>query len=244
MSRFSDLNLNVREGELQADSAIIKRLADQDFEVTCRDWITLSGVLIEYGYSVLMGWLVGGGIYEAAKSKGDTGVLGLSRIPRELKLDQMDAHDLTTMLLEAAIRRFHQTLLDGLWQPEKGARLSTFFVGRCLMELPDVYGRWHRQQERWAREIAVVEQVDDGRFTDDPCERAINTVYLDEVLPPGRFEHVRVMLLLSESGYTMAEIAAQFTDAGILYSEATVRTRISRARALVRNRHRGERGGA
>jgi DNA-directed RNA polymerase specialized sigma24 family protein len=243
MSRFPDQNLNVRELELQADSAIIRRLADQDFEVTCRDWITLSEVLIEYGYSVLMGWLVGGGIYEAAAGKGDGGVLGLSRIPRDLKLDQMDAHDLTTMLLEAAIRRFHQTLRDGSWQPEKGARLSTFFVGRCLMQLPDVYGTWHRQQERWAREITVVDQVDDGRFTDDPCDAATAAVYLDEVLPPGKFEHVRVMLLLSESGYTMAEIAAQFTEAGLPCSEATVRTRISRARSLVRNRYRGERGG-
>jgi hypothetical protein len=231
--------------EPEADAEIVRRLAEQNFDPRCRDWVELSGALIEYGYSVFVGWFLSGGAYQAAARQGRSGVRGLSRIPRDLKLQEDDAHDLTTTLIETAIPRFHQTLSDHRWQPGGGASLNTFFIGRCLMELPDVYERWHLQQDRWTREIVDLSDVDDGRFSSDPAEAAIATIFLDEVLPRDQYEHVRVMLEMSQSGYTMTEIADMFTRSGIFYSEAMVRTRISRTRSSVRLRlARGARGGS
>jgi DNA-directed RNA polymerase specialized sigma24 family protein len=226
-----------------ADEEIVRRLAREHFDPKGPTWRILSETLIAYGYSVFKGWLMTGAVYRAAASHGSAGIRGLARIPKDLKLREDDAHDLTATLLTTAIARFRRTLQDGGWRPNGGASLRTFFVGRCLMELPDVYERWRRQQDRWAREVTDVSGVDDGRFSADPADAAVASVHLDELLPPTEYEHVRVMLTLAQSGYTVAEISCLFTEAGIPYSEATVRTRISRTRAKVRKQQdRSERG--
>jgi DNA-directed RNA polymerase specialized sigma24 family protein len=232
-----------RATEPLADAEILRRLTAEGFDPRRAMWVELSGALAEYGYDVFIGRLMAGTVYRMAAGQGSRGVLGLSRLPRELKLPHDDAHELTAGLLEVAIPRFLGTLRAGLWHPDGGASLRTFFIGRCLMELPDAYERWHRQQERWAQAHADPADVDDGRFSLDPAAAALDAVELDELLPRAEFEHVRVMLLLAEYGYTTSEISELFTKSGMRYTEATVRTRISRARARARARHdRNERG--
>jgi hypothetical protein len=224
-----------RRTESQADAEIVRRLEELRFDPRCPEWRAISDVLIGYGYSVFRGWLTGGTVYEAAAAHGGAGVRGLGRIPRGLRLPGDDAHDLTMMLLETAIRRFRLTLQEGRWHAEAGASLATFFIGRCLMELPDVHERWRRQRDRWGRDVMDAPDVDDGRFSVDPSEPAIAAVYLDEILPRDEFEHVRVMFELSQSGYTLVEISDLFTASGIPYSEAAVRSRINRARDRARD---------
>jgi hypothetical protein len=232
---------------VRADAAIVERLRASDFAVTSPEWAELAAQLINYGYSVCKGWLMTGQVYRAAADLGSSGVRGLSRVPRDLKLQEDDAHDLATTLLEASIERFRLTLREGQWQAAGGASLSTFFIGRCLMQLPDVYERWRRQQDRWAREVIDVDVIHlaDRRFSTDPdpADIALAEAELDELLPRERFGDVRFMIKLSQSGYTMSDIAKYFTDAGTPHSEAKVRTSISRARKWARERRdRNERG--
>jgi DNA-directed RNA polymerase specialized sigma24 family protein len=245
MSRSSDDEQNGTASELEADAEIVRRLAEDDFALTSPTWTKLAEVLIEYGYSVLKGWLIAGEIYEQAAKLGQGGVRGLPRIPRDLRLRVDDAHDVAASLLEAAIQRFRQTLREGRWQPDQKASLRTFFVGRCLMELPDAYQRWQRQQDRWANESpdADVFDVVDSRLSDDPSEAAITAVYFDQALSDEEHEHVRVMFKMAYNNYTVAEIAEYFTNKGFPCTEAMVRTRISRARVRARRRRdQNERG--
>jgi hypothetical protein len=226
-----------------ADAAIVARLAAQDFDESSDDWVKLSRALIEYGYPIFVGWLISGEVYQAAAKRGRSGVRGLSRIPRGLKLAGDDAHDLTIQLLMVSIRHFHRTLRDGSWHEEGGASLTTYFIGRCLMDLPDVHDVWRRQEDRWTREVVDPADFDDGRFSTDPADAAIAAMQVDEILTRDGFEHIRVMFELAQSGYTMKEISDRFTEAGIPCTEAMVRTRLSRARSRAREmREQSERG--
>jgi hypothetical protein len=227
-----------RAKETLADTEIVRRLSVEDFDPRGPTWGELSKVLVTYGYSVLIGMLLKGTIYRAAANHGAAGVRGLARIPRELRLSEDDAHELTATLLESAIPRFRLTLRDGQWHADGGASLTTFFVGRCLMDLPDVYERWRRQQDRWAQALDVCE-VDDGRLGVDPSDAALASTHLDELLPPKQFEHERVMLRLWEYGYTYDEISVMFIRSGKHFTPGAVRTRISRAKKLAQLRNQG-----
>src|SRR5262249_43077975 len=121
-------------GVRDADAEIVNRLVEQGFDPTSQLWKELSDALVEYGYGVFVAWLISGTVHRKAAEVGTFGVRGLSRIPKDLRLSREDAHDLSVDLVKRAITRFHSTLRDEIWRPSGGASLSTFFVGRCLME--------------------------------------------------------------------------------------------------------------
>ena len=120
---------------------------------SAREMTGLHCELIAYGYSVFKGWLMRGEVHQKAAKVGPSGVRGLSRVPRDLKLPEDDAHELAVALLEVALRRFLVTLRNGQWDPSRKAGLRTFFVGRCLMELPDVHEKWARERKRWTQDV-------------------------------------------------------------------------------------------
>jgi hypothetical protein len=114
------------------------------------------------------------------------------------------------------------------------------------MQLPDVYERWRRQQDRWAREVVDADMIDltAHRISPerDPAELVVAGAALDDVLPGDRFRDVRFMFVLSQSGYTMADIAWYFTDAGTPHTEAMVRSSMNRARKWARKQRHDHEG--
>jgi hypothetical protein len=212
-----------------ADEEIVRRLAQEGFDPAGATWAKLSLELISYGYSVFMGWLITGEVYRrAAASQGGVGVRGLSRLPRDLKLQDDDAHELAVALMEVAVRRFRVTLQRGQWDPARKASLKTFFVGRCLMELPDVHEKWWRERKRWS-EVVEWTQADDGRLSADPPDMVVDVVLFGELFG-SEDELTKSMLRLSFNGYTIAEIATRLTKKGYPCTEAKVRSRLFRAR--------------
>lgn len=116
------------------------------------------------------------------------------------------------------------------WRANGGASLKTYFIGRCLMEFPDAYLRW-RRSERPSGNVNLCDAVaDDGRHADDPADLAVASARIDELLNV----ETRVMFELQQRGYSLAEVAEMLTDAGHPHTEASVRTRMSRARATAR----------
>ena len=116
------------------------------------------------------------------------------------------------------------------WRPTGGASLKTYFIGRCLMEFPDTYVRWRRAEEASLGRTDAL--VDDGRHVDDPAGHAVASVRVDELLDPV----TRAMFELQKRGYKLQEIAELLTQAGYPHSEASVRTRMTRAGAGARTR--------
>lgn len=218
-----------------ADDEIIRRLGLQGFDKSTDDWAVLAGALIEYGYGVFVGWGIGGLLHQKAAAQGRTGVRGLSKIPDDLRLLPDDAHALAVEVLLVSVETFRtKTLMgppDRRWNSASGASLMTFFIGRCLMELPDVYKRWARTNERAAAEINRFNELDgiDAHHVVDPEHLAVVAVELEEALA-ATGPAAEAMLKLQAAGYTRREIAELLTTPERVLDEDAIRTDLYRAR--------------
>jgi hypothetical protein len=206
------------------------------------------GQLIAYGYDVLVGALrVPGAAYGMARGHDHgVGVRGLARLPSDLVLDEDDARSLAVDVLAKALPPFLQALKDGRWDPAGPANLKTFFVRRCLMELPD---RYEHQARRRAPEPIGNLTDDDGGSThggrwlspcgQDPADQATTAVLTDTLLAQVDPD-ARAMLELQAAGYRQAEIVEMFakadrtTRAGRPWTDNAVRTAMYRAAKEVR----------
>lgn len=188
-----------------ADQEIVLTLQLTGFDPASPEWQTLARALAEYGYSVFTGWGLTGALRRMAAKHGRSGVAGLAKIPEGLRLERDDALTLAADVTTVSVEAFRtKTLMDPrrTWSPTGGASLKTYFIGRALMELPDVYQRW----ERGGRDVIDLRgQVDDGRHSDDPAHHAVASATLTEIA--GTDPDTVAMFELQQQGYEIAEIA-------------------------------------
>ncbi|HSH60734.1 MAG TPA: hypothetical protein VK988_14075 [Acidimicrobiales bacterium] len=235
LQRFEDLPAAQRLERL-ADQEIVQTLEWRSFDRTCSEWKELASALVEYGYSVFIGWLVTGVVHRmAANHGGGRGVYGLNKIPENLQLMGDGAHELAAELMIAAVEAFRtKTLMAHKWRPTGGASLKTFFVGRCLMTLPDVYYRLERGTRRSMSQLRNAEhRLDDGRHSVNPLDSAVASATLDEVCAGD--DRLAAMFRLQDAGYSLTEIADMFDT-----SEGAIRTKMSRARTAARRAQRAQ----
>lgn len=229
LEAVEDSSRAVRLVQLEADHEIVLELQLSGFDPDSDAWTEFATVLAEYGYSVFKGWLITGVVCQiAAGHAGGRGVRGLNKLPELLQLDPDDAHALAAELMEVSIEAFRsKTLLHRdatkRWSPTGGASLKTFFVGRCLMELPDVFVKWDRRERRVLR---APDENHDAQARRQAAER------LDEVFA-GADPLVRTMFELHDQTYTYAEIADMLSaGTGKTITASKVRTDMSRFRAI------------
>jgi hypothetical protein len=224
---------------------IVLELQLQKFDTSTPEWRVFASALAEYGYSVFKGWLISGVVHGmAARHAGGRGVFGIEKIPEGLRLRPDDAHAVAAELVIRSIAAFRdKTLMNPnpskRWRPDGGASIKTFFVGRCLMELPDLYQRWARQERRFARQgarYAAWEKEGTASSHVDTEASASAAAHLERIRAMSD-ETTMVMFELQVAGYTYDEIAEMLSSVGVHVTTAQVRTRISRTRAALR-RHR------
>jgi len=217
----------------QADADILLELQLTGFDPDSDEWRTFARTLAEYGYAVFTAWGVTGLLRtKAAQFANGQGVRGLAKLPEYLSLglDDDDAHALAAELLPVAIEKFRtDSLMDRTrtWRADGGASLKTFFIGRCLMELPDVYQAWNRQDRHRVGDgylDARPVHVDDDLVDEAPILELLDG---DEV--------ALAMFKLKAQGYSYEEIADMMET-----TVSAVRSRIHRARGVARSsqRHR------
>lgn len=203
----------------------------QSFDQTSRDWKTLAEALVEYGYEVFRVWGVTGLLRtRAALHNGGRGVLGLPKLPEALVLDEAEAIGLSIDLNMTSIQTFRHTLMNPTrrWRPDGGASIKTYYVGRCLMDLPDVYVRWVKQEKGEVEVVALDEETRHPAFG-DPAETHDRRARFEAAVPNHRD---RAMFGLQDAGYTLDEIAEILDPYDSRpVTEAVVRTAMSRARA-------------
>lgn len=112
--------------------------------------------LMRYGMAVMLSWTRTGKIIGECKKKN-----------RPLERPEhgpghwsyTDRLELAGETVAIALKYFLEKVLKpGKWHYEGGAALRTFFVGACLLQFPNVYNRWAREQHRW-------DEAHDGRAT-------------------------------------------------------------------------------
>jgi hypothetical protein len=106
-------------------------------------------------------------------------------------------------------------LEGGEWSPELGASLRTYFVGACLMCLPNVFRRWQRSRSHLRAVVALpVETLETVAPTEripgqpDTADRVADRLQAEEELermPPQIREAMVRMALYGES---VADVAA------------------------------------
>ncbi|GCD99781.1 putative transcriptional rgulator [Embleya hyalina] len=125
-----------------------------------------------------------------------------------------DREDLAVMTVTQAILRFtKQALRDGGWDPQRGALLTTYFCGLCLLVLGDTYRAWRTQHhdrvmrydkrlgiEFLARAITPADSEPSSRQL--ALAQAVVTLAENE-----RSQHTRVIVQMTAQGQTQNEIA-------------------------------------
>jgi DNA-directed RNA polymerase specialized sigma24 family protein len=206
-----------------AEREIYRRLVDTDFAVDCYLWRCLADRLARYGYGVLVGWGLDGVLRSRADAKH---IAGSSRIPEHLHLDEDQAKSLAQEVLSVSIDRYRRISLPA-WDPNGGASLRTWLIGRCLLDLPDTFERWHRHERRQLP--AGPPRVDDGRHGHRPDEEAEAHVLLEQALGLINDPVARTALAMQNEGHTVHEIAQQLQT-----TDHIIRTALYRARARIR----------
>lgn len=242
LAEFEDEE-SARRLQRLVEEEIVLDLQLGGFGTATPEWQEFAAALAEYGYSVFMGWLISGVVYEmAAKHGGGRGVFGLEKIPAALRLRPDDAHAVSADLIIRSIAAFREKTLmnpnpDKRWRADGGASIKTFFVGRCLMELPDIYQRWARQESRFRSQVAryaALEQDDRPGWHVDTESAGSAAAELDRIRRATDTETV-AMFELQLIGYSYDEIAEMLSSVGAPVTPAQVRSRMSRARSAARS---------
>jgi DNA-directed RNA polymerase specialized sigma24 family protein len=232
-----------RAGRLAVDAAVVRRLRAEG--LAGRHYQDFTEKLLEYGWPILLGWTGSGEIFKRARAAGRP--VPTEKITRDWTED--DRGEVVADTLTDGLRMFReQALAKGLWRPEGGATLPTYFVGATVRCFSRVYLRWFRDQEnrrtqlRWpsAEPEEFLANIPDQRGV-DPAEAAAARDQLMRIIPDLGPEASTCMVLRS-MGYSQSEAAAWL---GL--SPKALEHRVSRGRVKIRTKitseaDMGERG--
>jgi DNA-directed RNA polymerase specialized sigma24 family protein len=141
LTEFEKLAAAEHLARLDTDRELVSELRRNNFEGVHYNYYAIE--LAKYGMAVIAGWTRRGLIMEKVKRHSFGGLPSLDQ--KELA-DPNNAQTLADETVAIALRAFREdVLIPGKWDPDKGASIKTFFVGQCLMQFPNVYRRWHRE---------------------------------------------------------------------------------------------------
>lgn len=217
---------------LAADAELVDILRDQGF--TGQDYDYAARELVRYGVAVLTRWLLTEEIYPILATRFQ---VGLER-PRP-GLTKDEAISLAGEVVAVALNRFRtDVLIPNKWVPTKGASLTTFFVGQCLLRLPNIHRRWlkesrdqfYRELDEGARKHYALGELS-GRtrdIEDDVITELIGAAHLNTV----RNIDARKALVYTAFGYPQAEIAVilNTTEKAVERMIAYARTRVRKTK--------------
>ena len=140
------------------------------------------------------------------------------------------ARDIATMVVTVALRHFRdEVLVPGIWDPSRGASLSTFFVGQCILRYGNEFKAWKRQHLRSTKgdDLARFER---GLDVADAGTRVVDQAVIDEYLDGVEPTTVRALTLYA-ADYSWEEIA-ELTGISV----SAIRGRVTRFQARSRRR--------
>ncbi len=124
---------------LEADKKLVLELALKGYSGP--PWKLFANALAEYGFAVVRAWVADGKIFTECAKKGWPVRRAIARVPGD---------EIVELALETVGKAVHQfrekVLIPGRWDPSRGATLRTFFVGQCILQFPEVYRSWEREQ--------------------------------------------------------------------------------------------------
>ncbi len=223
---------------LVADTELMLRLSVEGFEGD--SWRQVSRALVEYGYTVMRAWVVTGQVFGKLKQRHrQVPEPPPGGIPRD------EALVLASDCVADAIVHFRDKVLKrGQWDSAKGASLTTFFIGNCLLfQFPNLYRKWRSEQSAGHRTTSLSRfdsELDETRLhestVDDPAELVAGAESsrrrVAELIEPLHDKTNEAIMLLVAENYSIDEIAEILgLDYGVVESRLyRARQRLGRRR--------------
>ena len=209
-----------REARLAADADLLTQVMFEGFQGPA--WDRMAQRLVAYGLVVVKSWLRRGVIFDRCAAKG----WGIRNAQPGGIPDEDDVAGLAHETVWRAVLAYRDNvLIPGRWDPRKGANLTTYFIGQCLFQFPNVYKRWWRERKHQ-------EVPDQGTFEQlDRTNKPIGPV-------TGLITHSRIRKGLEHADNTDREILGWYAG-GYTYEEiaeltgvkvGTIKSRIHRLR--------------
>ncbi len=182
------------------DRILIEKLRAAGFEG--KEWQTAAEELARYGVDVLGSWVRNGTIYERCAHRRRF----ITR-PPEGALDVAEARSLVNGTVAMALQHFREdVLIPGAWDPAKGASITTYFVGQCLMRFPDTYRPWLNQVRKFERGTDIA-KVQLSQSINPVEEDVIISMTNHAALSVVRSQKAKQAFVMTAMGYTQVHIA-------------------------------------
>jgi DNA-directed RNA polymerase specialized sigma24 family protein len=188
-------------------------------------WQEVARALAEYGHTVMFAWILTGRVFLKCRERGHGGPLMAAPVGR---IPATEVGELAEDTVAEAIIHFRDRILKtAYWDPAKGASLTTFFVGNCLMQFPNVYRKWRRS---WTHRLQAhsLDPLAHQASEANPEAEVLGGLRLRDLLSSLE-ERSRDVALLRSQGFSVGEIA---TLTGQSYK--AVEGRLSRIRVTLK----------
>lgn len=221
-----------RTARLEADRRLVEILRRDGF--TGPRYNKAASAWMSYGWRTMVKWTGTGEVFGRSRLAGRP-------VPADMittTWNKDDRHQVATDSVIGGMDLFrNHGLIQGKWNPEGGANLTTYFVGATLRSFRPAYKTWFRGQQMGQAELdnnpgretngEPQREIPDQRAT-DPYYAAATHDELKRILPHITDPQVREGLGWRALGYTQAEAAQR-----IGLTEKALERRISRARTRI-----------
>ncbi|SEF38424.1 hypothetical protein SAMN05421837_12155 [Amycolatopsis pretoriensis] len=210
-------------------------------------WTELSNRLARYGLSVMKAWIHSGEIYKRAKLKRRA----VERARPPLSTEEAIAVAMDTVAEGIALFK-KKGLEQRDWNPAGGARLSTYFIGSCVLCFPNVHRGQLTQRSRSDQDVFVSDfDLEFGASVTQSAEdEVVGRMGIVDTLRGGRRgrrggypdDVVNLVVLYHMEDYKSAEIAELISSESAKYSSSTVRKILAEYRKqAAKERREGDR---
>ncbi|MBF6548842.1 ECF-type sigma factor [Nocardia brasiliensis] len=209
----SQIEIEIERQRRAGDVELFETLLADEF---CgAGWDLVKREFARYAIGVLSAWVGSGCIVE--RLHGAVAQFSLSGAElKRLRTDPDFRGGVIDIAVAEALQQFKTRSLAGEgWRVEGGASLTTYFVGRCLIDMVNELNKHRRRDTRDRRcEVAAVEdeaaKPDEDRWqVEDPCRTALDRAVLRQYLN-GLDQLDRALVWSKASNLTNNEIAEIF----------------------------------
>lgn len=208
--------VNEDSERLSKDVQLFEELRGEEFSGP--KWELFQYELARFALGVLLPWM---------GSKHIWGVLRSKRIPfrpseEEVALLSTDVTlrtEIADSAVAAALHGFRNRAVSGTgWDPARGASLTTYFIGACVLSVVNELNKRRRSENRAHRvRMAVLREkagrpAEDWQSSDDPCQQAINNEVLRQHMDQLPEQGDRNIVWGKAAGLTNRAIAEIYFD--------------------------------
>ncbi|WP_181310128.1 hypothetical protein [Nocardioides campestrisoli] len=226
--RPENLSAEERVDRLAADAALITEMRSLGFRGP--DWDEVANELARYGCAVIGAWIHRDQIQRECAKKS----IPAPPISGALREDAQAISSVVDEIVARASVAFRDdVLLPGIWDPQRGASLKTFFVGQCLKHYANAVRYWERHEAPTRRlanaelELSLLESAWSGSVEHD----VLVSVAAADVLRGASSPRAAQALRMEAVGYSHVEIADCLST-----TVNSVKSILKRERARVKGR--------